>query len=806
MGQASVTIDINAQIKGYQASLNKLKSEANKIDLGSSIGKQISSALSDAESRLKSLMKNPTPTAKNDSQIDSTISKVNQLGESVQHVASLMQNVTVGDLNLSVLGESVQNIILQITTLKNQLNNIDNGSFQKMIGSSEELSTIFKNLNIDVAGKNNTQIFEELGEKAEEAARRVSKAEAQLTKAQANVAAKRQTLANLQKSPVNNRQQFQKELREMGEAYKSGMGNIKELVDEKVKSLLEGKNGSENSQKIIDAFFKDLTLDPGVLASKLSELQNSIREVLNTNGQQMSNREIYDAIFGSLVKADSPIAVNFAEQLLPALQQNISSTRQQIKNLIINKLSTTSDRFTSEQLGKILGLLDDGDIDNAINLMVERIKKVAPKVAGQLLKARQGLAQAEKKQAELREKLNTEKTTQSNVSQAESQLRAQVESLQRQIQQKNQLIRSLQQQLNQKKQGAVSDVRGSGVSAAQSAQQFQLGAEAGAHYKNQVQQVQQKEQLVGKIQGVVQRWFSIYAVVRAVGNAIREVTSTIKEIDSTITDIAIVTDKSQNDLWGQMDTYAGMAKQYAASISGVYKVSQLYYQQGLQTADVMALTQQTLKMARISGLDYATATDYMTNAIRSFKMQMTDAQTVVDVYSAVAASSASSVEQLSTAMSKTASSAQAVGSSFESTTAMMAVMIEATRQSAENIGSAMKSIISRYGEMTKNPASLVDAEGQEMSLNRVDTALQSVGISIHDAEGEFRSFSDVIMELAEKWETIDTNTQRYIATTMAGNRLSMLAVTWMAFIIILIKQRELRGLPQSSLNQAYIVI
>jgi hypothetical protein len=30
-------------------------------------------------------------------------------------------------------------------------------------------------------------------------------------------------------------------------------------------------------------------------------------------------------------------------------------------------------------------------------------------------------------------------------------------------------------------------------------------------------------------------------------------------------------------------------------------------------------------MARISGLDYAEATDYMTNAVRSFKMEMTDA-------------------------------------------------------------------------------------------------------------------------------------------------------------------------------------
>jgi len=78
----------------------------------------------------------------------------------------------------------------------------------------------------------------------------------------------------------------------------------------------------------------------------------------------------------------------------------------------------------------------------------------------------------------------------------------------------------------------------------------------------------------------------------------------------------------------------------------------------------MALSEQTLKMARISGLDYAQATDYMTNAVRSFKLEMQDAQTVVDTYSAVAASSATSVTELATAMSKPASSAQAVGASL----------------------------------------------------------------------------------------------------------------------------------------------
>ena len=63
--------------------------------------------------------------------------------------------------------------------------------------------------------------------------------------------------------------------------------------------------------------------------------------------------------------------------------------------------------------------------------------------------------------------------------------------------------------------------------------------------------------------------------------------------------------------------------------------------------------------------------------------------------------------------------------------------------------------------MKTNPSALIDSEGEEMSLNKVDTALQSVGISIHDAAGQFRDFDDVIMELAASWNTIDKNTQRY---------------------------------------------
>ena len=64
--------------------------------------------------------------------------------------------------------------------------------------------------------------------------------------------------------------------------------------------------------------------------------------------------------------------------------------------------------------------------------------------------------------------------------------------------------------------------------------------------------------------------------------------------------------------------------------------------------------------------------------------------------------------------------------------------------------------------MTTDPTALVDREGEEMSLNKVDKALQSVGITLQDVNGQFRDFDDVILELSKKWGTLDANAQRYM--------------------------------------------
>jgi TP901 family phage tail tape measure protein len=186
----------------------------------------------------------------------------------------------------------------------------------------------------------------------------------------------------------------------------------------------------------------------------------------------------------------------------------------------------------------------------------------------------------------------------------------------------------------------------------------------------------------------------------------------------------------------------------------------------------MALTAETLKMARIAGLECADATNLMTAALRGFNMEIneTSAQRVNDVYSELAAITAADTNEIATAMTKTASIAASANMELETTAALLAQMIETTREPAETAGTAMKTIVARFTEMKKAASDVVSVDGEEVSVNKVDAALASVGVSLKNTKGEFRDLDDVLLELASKWNSLDIMSQRYIATTAAGSR------------------------------------
>lgn len=267
-------------------------------------------------------------------------------------------------------------------------------------------------------------------------------------------------------------------------------------------------------------------------------------------------------------------------------------------------------------------------------------------------------------------------------------------------------------------------------------------------------------------------FFGLQNAAMLARRAFQYVFNTVKDLDAVMTEAAVVTDFSIGDMWDQLPQYTNRANEFGLAIKDVYEADTLFYQQGLKTNEVVALSNETMKMARIAGLNTADATDRMTNALRGFNMELneTNAQNVADVYSELAAISASNVNELSVAMTKTASIASNAGASFENTAAFIAQIVETTRESAETAGTALKTVIARFTELKKDPSEIGEVDGEVVDANKIETALRSVGVALRDTNGEFRDFDDIILELSGKWDSLDVNTQRYIATIAAGSR------------------------------------
>lgn len=261
------------------------------------------------------------------------------------------------------------------------------------------------------------------------------------------------------------------------------------------------------------------------------------------------------------------------------------------------------------------------------------------------------------------------------------------------------------------------------------------------------------------------KWVSFRAIVQTAKRAVEDIVQTYQELDDNLSAISAVSGIATDQLWGNMPQMIDNANSLALSIDDLTNGMLLFYQQGLSTEETEIRLNAAGKMAAISQQDLSTAVDQLTSTMNAFNMTGEDAQNVVDVFANMAGKTATDVEELATAMARTASIAKNAGMTFEQTTAFIATMEETTRLSAETIGNSMKSIIARFQKLKEDPESLLE---DGVNANDVEKALKKADVALRDTEGNFRNIGDVIVELSAKWDTLDTNTQKYIATMAAG--------------------------------------
>lgn len=236
----------------------------------------------------------------------------------------------------------------------------------------------------------------------------------------------------------------------------------------------------------------------------------------------------------------------------------------------------------------------------------------------------------------------------------------------------------------------------------------------------------------------------------------------IKDLDTSLNDIRIVTGKSADEMARFARESNRAASKLGQTTRSYTDASLIYYQQGLSDAEVQARSETTLKAANVTGQTGEEVSEQLTAVWNGYKVSAEEAELYVDKLAAVAATTASDLEELSTGMSKVASAASLMGVPIDQLNAILATTISVTRQAPESIGTAYKTIFARIGD--------IEAGEGEVTLGQYTSKMKELGFNVLDANQKLRDQGDVITEIGNNWNNLSREQQVALAQTMAGAR------------------------------------
>lgn len=277
---------------------------------------------------------------------------------------------------------------------------------------------------------------------------------------------------------------------------------------------------------------------------------------------------------------------------------------------------------------------------------------------------------------------------------------------------------------------------------------------------------------MGQTMGNTLKWSLSSMVMKGLATQISSAYGYVKGMDASLNDIRVVTGKGADEMARFAKEANSVAKEVSSSTRDITEGALIYYQQGDDDASAMEKARITQKVANVSNIDARDASEYTTAVWNGYQVANDAAKEGMSVYeeymdklAAVAASTATDLEETSIAISKVASGASAMGVDIDQLNAQIATIISVTRQAPESVGTALKTIYARLGDLA------VDGEDEfGTKLGEVSGKMKQMGIDVVDSSGDLRDMGTVIEETAAKWDTWTSAQKQAAAVAIAGKR------------------------------------
>ena len=248
--------------------------------------------------------------------------------------------------------------------------------------------------------------------------------------------------------------------------------------------------------------------------------------------------------------------------------------------------------------------------------------------------------------------------------------------------------------------------------------------------------------------------FGVAAKVFQAGvNTLAKIPETIVGVDAELKELNKVLATSGKNLENLRKAAVATGTEFGNSVTTVLKGFKVFAQQGLKQQEIVERGRAVSLAENVSTLSTDEAAETVTAGLKVFGDQVGgSAERLIDSFVAVESQNAVTAADLSEVVKRVGIAAKNAGTSFDELNAFTTVIQESTRAGGGRISRSLRFTFKNLFDQAR--------QGD----------LQAVGVDTRTSGGELRDATDVLGDIAKKWNILTRAQKRNIAVNIGGTR------------------------------------
>lgn len=251
-------------------------------------------------------------------------------------------------------------------------------------------------------------------------------------------------------------------------------------------------------------------------------------------------------------------------------------------------------------------------------------------------------------------------------------------------------------------------------------------------------------------------------------NSIREAINTTISLDDSLRDLKRVTDLTSSEYENFMKVANQTAIALGTTTSGAIDATTRFSQLGFSFKESSEyLSEYALLLSNVSDISATEASSTIVSVLKGFQMETSEVASIVDTINEAGNKFAIDSGGLANALQVGAANLSIAGNDLQQASALIITANE-VMQDPTTVANGLKTISMRLRGVAE--------DGEELSASMNDLIESMTGVKVETDDGQLRSTYDILKDIGEVWDELDTKQQALLSEEIAGkNRANVFA-------------------------------